>query len=679
MTGHNRAIRLVDRDGHQPTRCITFVGAGPAAAGVVERIAANQAEIDDRPLIIHLVDPYPPGAGRIWRDQQSGLLKLNSMATDVTMFTDDSSTIDGPIAPGPDLATWAELVRTRRIADVEIDPDTDPELAAELEGLRPESFPTRRLHERYMTWCLERSADRLQPGSKVMWHRAEVVRVSDAESGAQIVELDSGDELTTDLVIYSFGHLGSHVSGEAKFFTDFASAKGARYVAPAFTADLDYSDVAAGEEVLVRGLGLAAVDLVVLLTLGRGGAFVRERGELRYVPSGREPKLLLSSRRGVPYRSKVSAPIRGANYEPRFLTPEIAQTVAGSVTELEFYRDLWPLIERELHLGYYLELFTGSPRRVALTWEEFLEGLSTLDLHGDEYRALVERAVPDAADRLDVDALNRPLAGETFDTPEQLQARLREHMRGDLLRRTDNRYSENTALFVALFRAYVSVAELATAPNWQPESYLNDFQRRWYKFFSYIASGPPGERIEQLIALSEAGVIEFLGADVHVRADGDTGEFVATTPSLPGERRSRTLIDAWLPDASIGNTDSAVLRDLIDSGAGREQVVGTTPSGYVDVRLRDGRLIRAGGGVHPRRYAVGPGTSTPQTGAFARPHIDALSFRTWDRIARAILGELVEIRGAGDHPAAHRGASDAELEQIFDGAAYFQPDTESTH
>lgn len=678
MSRHNRAIRLVDRDAHQPTRCITFVGAGPAAAGVVERIAANQAEIDDRPLIIHLVDPYPPGAGRIWRDQQSGLLKLNSMAGDVTMFTDDSSTIDGAIEPGPDLAAWAELVRTRRITDVDIDVDRDPELAAELDGLRPESFPTRRLHERYMTWCLERSADRLQPGSKVMWHRAAVVSVSDTETGAQVVELDSGDELTTDLVIYTFGHLGSHVSGEAKFFTDFAQAKQARYYAPAFTADLDYGDIAPGDEVLVRGLGLAAIDLVVMLTLGRGGEFVRDRGELQYVPSGREPKLLLSSRRGVPYRSKVAAPLRGSHYEPRFFTPEIAQQLADSVAELQFYRDLWPHIERELHHGYYLELFTGSPRRVSLPWSEFLEGLEALDLHGEDYRALVERAVPDAADRLDVDALDRPLAGERFESADELQARVREHMRNDLLRRTDHRYSENTGLFVALFRIYLAVAELATARNWQPESYLNDFQRRWYKFFSYIASGPPGERIEQLIALSEAGVIEFAGADVHVRADGETGQFVATSPSLPGERRSDTLIDAWLPDPSIRTTDSAVLRDLIDSGAGREQVVGSTPSGYVDVRLSDGRLIRAGGGVHPRRYAVGPGTSTPQGGAFARPHTNALSFRIWDRVARAILGELVEIRGAGDHSTVHTGASDTELEQIFDGAAYFQPDTEST-
>jgi hypothetical protein len=598
------------------------------------------------------------------------------MAGDVTMFTDESSTIDGPITPGPDLATWAELVRSRRITDVEISPDSEPELVRELEELQPESFPTRRLHERYMVWCLERSADRLLPGSKVMWHRAEVVSVTDTEGGAQVVELDSGDELTTDLVIYTFGHLGSQVGGEARFFTDFAAAKGARYYAPAFTADLDYRDLGAGEEVLVRGIGLAAVDLVTMLTLGRGGEFVRNNGVLRYVPSGREPKLLLGSRRGVPYRSKPAAPLRGEAYEPRYLTPEIAKRVAGSVTELRFDRDLWPLVERELHHGYYLELFTGSPERVTISWAEFRRGLDELELHGEAYARLVERAVPDACDRFDVAELDTPLAGRRFDTAGELQTWMRDHLRRDLAQRTEAGHSENTALFFAVFRSYLALAELSTAPNWEPSSYLRDFRRTWYKFFSYVDSGPPGERIEQLVALSEAGVIEFLGGGVRVRADHDRGDFVATSESLAGERHAGTLIDAWLPDPSIDTTDSSALRDLITTGAGREQVVGASPSGYLEVRQRDGRLIRAGGGVHPRRYAFGPGTSFPQTGAFARPRTDALSFRLWDRLARAILTELASIRGAHDHGHATDEASDAELEQIFDGAAYFEPDSE---
>ncbi|NEE15286.1 adenylate cyclase, partial [Streptomyces sp. SID7499] len=56
-----------------------------------------------------------------------------------------------------------------------------------------------------------------------------------------------------------------------------------------------------GEPVIVRGIGLAFIDLMVLLTEGRGGR--HEDGV--YLPSGREPVLYVGSRRGVPYHAKI--------------------------------------------------------------------------------------------------------------------------------------------------------------------------------------------------------------------------------------------------------------------------------------------------------------------------------------------------------------------------------------
>jgi hypothetical protein len=69
-------------------RSVVIVGAGPRGTGVLERLAASAPRygVDaEHPLDVHLVDPYPPGAGRIWRTAQSELLWMNSMAADVTM------------------------------------------------------------------------------------------------------------------------------------------------------------------------------------------------------------------------------------------------------------------------------------------------------------------------------------------------------------------------------------------------------------------------------------------------------------------------------------------------------------------------------------------------------------------------------------------------------------------
>ncbi|MFE6856382.1 FAD/NAD(P)-binding protein, partial [Streptomyces sp. NPDC057674] len=58
-----------------PHASIVIVGAGPRGTGFLERLAANLPELyGDRPLDLHLVDPHPPGPGRIWRTAQSPLL-----------------------------------------------------------------------------------------------------------------------------------------------------------------------------------------------------------------------------------------------------------------------------------------------------------------------------------------------------------------------------------------------------------------------------------------------------------------------------------------------------------------------------------------------------------------------------------------------------------------------------
>ena len=97
---------------------VVFIGGGPRAAGVLERIAANRDEIFPGQLDVHVVEPYEPGSGRIWRyDQHPGLM-LNSAAVDVTMFTDSSVTCEGPVADGPGLAGWAAGVLDGSITDV---------------------------------------------------------------------------------------------------------------------------------------------------------------------------------------------------------------------------------------------------------------------------------------------------------------------------------------------------------------------------------------------------------------------------------------------------------------------------------------------------------------------------------------------------------------------------------
>jgi uncharacterized NAD(P)/FAD-binding protein YdhS len=632
-----------------PTLTIAVLGAGPRGVGVLERLAANLGELaPGSSLVVHLVDPHPPGAGRIWRTAQSPLLKLNSMARDVTMYTDESSVIDGPVRPGPSLIEWADAVRTGVVSDVVLD---DPEVKREIADLAGDSFPSRRLQCEYLAWFYRRAVSSLD--GRVVEHAASAVRVDDLASadGGQRVVLDTGAAIDADVVLYALGHSGADPDEEARALAAFARRHGLHYVPPAFTADSDTSALAAGEPVIVRGMGLAAVDLTVLLTEGRGGRFLRrDDGALHYRPSGREPRLLLGSRRGIPYHSKISSTLAAPPAPPRFFDAGIAAELEAGSDRISFRRDVWPLIASEMLWGYYHELFVGHPERVRVPWSQFSPLLERHVRTPAKLRAVVAAAVPDPIDRLDLAELDRPLSGERAPSRDHLQETVRDYIETDLYLRSAPQHSATLALFTSLLHALFALGSIVDSPKWSARSRAVELPE-WTSYFSFIASGPPAHRLEELLALSRAGVVEFLGGDLAVQAHG-SGVFVATSPTAPGSVSARALVDARLPRTSVRTSDNPALRSLIASGVGTEEVVSDAgfsgSSGLLVVDRADARVVSPGGVPHPRRFAVGPYTNAPFVGAFARPGTNAVSFRENDRVARAILRCVAETAAHAD-------------------------------
>ncbi|WP_345375075.1 FAD/NAD(P)-binding protein [Frondihabitans cladoniiphilus] len=629
---------------HVPT--VVVLGGGPRGVGWLERFVANRLEFGDAPVHIDIVDPFPVGPGRLWRYDQSPLLKLNSLAEDVTMFTDESSTAEGPVDAGPSLAEWARDARAGLIPDATA-ADLDPDLAAELHDLGPKSFPTRRLQSLYLDWFHRRTLGRLPAGTTVTAHLDRAASVDDLPDGRQEVRLASGETLVADVVVYTLGHSASDAPPEHQALVSFADRHGLAYLPPSFTADTDLSAFEPGEPVLVRGFGLAAVDLLVLLGEGRGGRFERDGGRVRYRPSGREPRILIGSRRGVPYHSKITSTLVGERPEPRYFTPAIAQEIAGAHPRLDFLEHVFPAVAKELLHGYYAELFTGHPERVAVSWESFRDRFDAVDPFGDDLRRLAAETVLDPADRLDLEAFDRPLTALRGLTRAEVQDVLREYIRDDLARRTLPEHSATLGLFQSLLGAFGAVLSILDSPNWTALSRERDLGGGWLSYFSYIASGPPGPRLEEILALSEAGVVTFLGAGLTIEASEDARAFVARTTTSDEVVTTRALVDAWLPSERVGTSENPALRSLVESGAALEQVVAdashTSNTGKLPVDPASLGVVLADGSVHPRRFALGPYTTSPFVGAFSRPRTNALSFRQNDAVARAVLARLASV------------------------------------
>ncbi|MFD9910418.1 adenylate cyclase, partial [Streptomyces sp. NPDC059063] len=422
--------------------------------------------------------------------------------------------------------------------------------------------------------------------------------------------------LLGDLVILAQGHLDAELDDEQRHLARYARRHGLVHLPPDFTADSDLGALEGGAPVLVRGFGLAFVDLMVLLTEGRGG---RHDGDT-YVPSGREPVLYVGSRRGVPYHSKIGYTWDDGERPPlpRYLGPAQIDELLARPGGFDFGRDVWPLVEKELGFAHYHRLFGAHPDRTTTAWADFDEKYAACPPGSPELAALVSSAVPDPADRLDLTALDHPLDGVRHTSYEGLQDGLRAYVTADLARRHDPAHSPDLAVFLGLLSVYGQLVRLGDIGPW------------WHGYFSYLASGPPGPRLRQLLALSRAGVVRFLGADMRVEARD--GVFRATSATVPGRHvEARALVEARLPQPTLARTRDPLLRALHDEG------VAETPDGLLAVDPSDGRVRDRAGSPHPRRFALGPGTDARGAGAFTRPRTNSPSFRQNDATARAVL------------------------------------------
>ncbi|MDQ0795640.1 FAD/NAD(P)-binding domain-containing protein [Streptomyces sp. B1I3] len=493
---------------------VCVVGAGPRGLSFLERLCANvRAHRPDAPVTVHMVDPDRPGAGRMWRTDQSPLLLTHSAATRTTLFAEDGVRMDGPREPGPTLYEWARFLTL--MGPLEHAPEYDAATLAQARGLRPGRYAPRALYGHYLEWAFARVVRRAPAGVTVRVHRSRAVALDDsAGSPHQEVLLEDGTLLGgLHTVVLTQDHLPARMSAAEEELAVHAVDRGLTYVPPANPADLDLSRLAGpGQTVLLRGLGHAFLDHLTLLTEGRGGTYERTGRGLVYRPGGREPVLYAGSRCGVPHRA---------------------------------------------HGG-----------------------------HGQG---------PDG---------HRPCRTGEFTGPRDFTRWLLGHLR-DGVRST-------------LPRSAGGASDAA--------------HRRSEPVHAHPSPDPPVHRVEQMIALIEAGVLHVTGPGTRVTTGPDC--FVLES-AVPGARTAgRVLIEARHPDPDLRRTADPLLRRLLDTGRCRPLRVASADgssheTGSLDVTDPPSRPVDAAGRPHPRRFV--------HRGAGIRPGTDLVTPRDWDVVARAVL------------------------------------------
>ncbi|MFJ3901607.1 FAD/NAD(P)-binding protein [Streptomyces sp. NPDC090025] len=535
---------------------IALVGMGPRGLSVLERLAARCAERPPaRRIEVFAIDPHEPGAGRIWRTDQSPWFLMNTPAQEVTMFSGPAD--DGPHRPGagPTLGEWWA-------AD-------DPDRA------EPQGYAPRAVYGRYLAHVMRRIEETLPPCLTVHRVPARVICADRAEGGdAHRLRLDRGDVLTADRVLLATGHPDNELDRQQEEWRAFARdhttpARPLRYVAGGSALEMPLADIPAGARVGVIGMGLTFYDIVAELTLGRGGTFTDGGDGLLYLPSGKEPRILAGSRAGVPLLTRgVNQKGPEHRYRPVLFTPERMARTRAEHAPLDFERLVLPWVLAEVNLV----LLATRIRQVhgpdaAREFTERAEEALALAPDLDVLRGLAAgyRVDPQPLTRLGV--LARPFHDRRFGSPAEFHKVLCEWLRADLGdARLGNADGPMKAAADVLRDVRQTIRNVVDFGGLTPESH------RWFlaefgPVAAMVSTGPPQLRSEQFLALLAAGVLDPVGPGVRFGTDPVAGRFTVESAQVENSwAELDVLVDARLPSTDITADRDPLIRGLYADG-----------------------------------------------------------------------------------------------------------------
>jgi hypothetical protein len=291
---------------------IAVIGVGPRGLSSLERIVSHM-RLGGPPAEVLLVEPGELGTG-IHRVEQPDYLRLNTIASQLTIFSDERMTPGAPVTEGPSLFEWC-LERGRSV--------------------HFDDYLPRQLLGEYLQWAVGELLRRVPARLAVRHLPVAAVDVRPSGAGAAVTLAD-GARHEVDLAIVTTGH---GISGR-----EGGSVEDGLITAP-YPLPERVDQIPPGSNVALLGAGLTAMDVIAALTLGRGGEF----NGGTYRPSGREPRIILVNRSGwLPCARPATTPTRQAT-PARYFTPAAIGRLREATTDgrLDFRRDVEPLIRRE--------------------------------------------------------------------------------------------------------------------------------------------------------------------------------------------------------------------------------------------------------------------------------------------------------------------------------------------
>ncbi|MFR9728399.1 FAD/NAD(P)-binding protein [Saccharopolyspora sp. MS10] len=531
---------------------VAVIGTGPRGVSVIERLVTRIGERGwTGRVTVYAIDAVEVGCGRTWRTDQPDELLMDNSTDELTMFSGPAD--DGPVRAGhgPTLAEWYR--GSGRTAGVRIGDAVYAPRRAYGEYLR-EGFDAVRRHAPEQV--------------RVVPVHDEVVAVTKDDGYA--VVLKSAPDLLVDRVVFATGHPEHEADAEpAGLGGAGLHERDFPFVRSRPAAEMDLDRVVAGSAVGVLGMGLSFYDVLISLTAGRGGEFVRDpAGTLRYRPSGAEPaRIVAGSRTAVPIRVRgVHQRLGPRTYAPVLFTEARVRALRARGKN-DFAVDVQPWVDAEVNVAYFRALLAAERgQRTADRFARVLAGADPADPRQAVLDALAE--VGAAGYRpLDLRAHADPFRGVRFADPAGFQSALCRVVREDLEHAEAGNIDDPLKSALEVLRTTRDLQRLAVDHGGLTPAAHRAFVSEVAQPLSFLSAGTPLVRAEQFLALVDSGHLGVVGPRTECSWDPGHDRLAMHSPQVAGSRvRVDALVDARLPRPDLHRDSSPLTKQLIKEG-----------------------------------------------------------------------------------------------------------------
>ena len=567
---------------------IAIVGLGPWGVCALERVVTT-ARQELRPgvdVAVHVIEPGTPGSG-VYDVTQPDYLLLNNPCGELSLYPFETES-DQPYY-GVGLYDWAVERGYRWVDDrCVIDPTGQP--------IEPHHFLPRRLMGEYLQWFYRALVLDAPPGVHIVHHPTAAVDVIARRNGSEEVRLANGGSVVVDHVIVTSGHTANQHADDARRMLD------------PYPVGSYVDSIPVDSTVAVSGMGLVAIDVVTALTVGRGGQFVENGSGLRYRPSGREPRVQLFCRSGLPFMAKsVTGKDRSDVYRPVICTDERLEALSGRSNGrrrlVDVRAELLPLLFAEMSARYYAQVAFQASGTVAAgaSVREQLGAAWTAGRFDAELARLAERF-----GSFDAAALffgHQPTYGGSDDYERFVYQSLTDDLREAEVPDGASPVKSAAQVFRIFRDKMRSVVEQGGLSF---DSYL-DFNADICSRIHRIVAGPPALRTRQILALMDAGMVRMPYGPAPARGlavtDADSiaarTRISSTAFEQPHQENVDVVIRGHLEEPRIAGSASQLLTQLHNRGRVSQFRYGDVAVGSVDL-TPDSHPIDIEGRPQPR-------------------------------------------------------------------------------